>query len=180
MKSPFLRLLFIAIVVIVADQATKHMVMQHLKLDEQQEWVEGFFRLVHWGNTGAAWSMFRGQNHILAGIAVIALLILFSARKHFEAHRLIGQVALGLMFGGIIGNLIDRFRIGHVVDFIYFFTYRKGGGEIGFPAFNIADSAICVGVGFLFIISIQKENESKTTPVISSAPPKQSELDLKH
>ena len=123
--------------------------------------------------------MFRDNNNVLAGIALFALVILFSARKHFEAHRLIGQVAMGLMFGGIIGNLIDRFRIGHVVDFIYFFTYRKGGGEIGFPAFNIADSAICVGVGFLFIISMQKENELKSTPVISSAPPKQSELDLK-
>ena len=179
MKSPLLRLLLIAIAVIVVDQATKLMVMDHLKLGDQREWVEGFFRLVHWGNTGAAWSMFRDNNLALAGIAVVALVVLFFSRKHFDAHRLIGQVALGLMFGGIIGNLIDRFRIGHVVDFIYFFTYRKGGGEIGFPAFNVADSAICVGVGFLFIITLQKESESKSTPVISSAPPKQSELDLK-
>jgi signal peptidase II len=178
MKSPFLRLFIIAIVVIVADQTTKIMVMENLKLHDQRELVEGFFRLVHWGNTGAAWSMFRDNNLVLAGIALVALVVLFFSRKHFDAHRLIGQVALGLMFGGIIGNLIDRFRIGHVVDFIYFFTYRKGGGEIGFPAFNVADSAICVGVGFLFIITLQKENESKSTPVISSAPPKQSELDL--
>jgi signal peptidase II len=102
------------------------------------------------------------------------------ARRQFDAHRPIGQIALGLMFGGIIGNLIDRFRIGHVVDFIYFFTYRKGGGEIGFPAFNIADSAICVGVSFLFIISIQKDMASKTPPTLTpSGPPKQGELDLK-
>ncbi len=179
MKSPLLRLLFISVIVIAADQLTKFMVMQHLPLNGQSEWVEGFFRLVHWGNTGAAWSMFRDNNNVLAVVAVIALIVLFSARKHFDADRLIGQIALGLMFGGIIGNLIDRWRIGHVVDFIYFFTYRKGGGEIGFPAFNIADSAICVGVGLLFIISLQKENASKSTPVISSAPPKQSELDLK-
>ena len=178
MKSPFLRLLFIALAVILTDQSTKFMVMEHLKLGEQREWIAGFFRLVHWGNTGAAWSMFRDNNLVLAGIALVALVILFFSRKHFEAHRLIGQVALGLMFGGIIGNLIDRFRIGHVVDFIYFFTYRKAGGDIGFPAFNVADSAICVGVGFLFIITLQKDNESKSIPVISSAPPKQSELDL--
>jgi signal peptidase II len=164
MKPPFLRLLFIAVTIIVADQSTKFMVMEHLKLHDQRELVEGFFRLVHWGNTGAAWSMFRDNNLALASVAVVALVILFLSRKHFEAHRLIGQVALGLMFGGIIGNLIDRFRIGHVVDFIYFFTYRKGGGEIGFPAFNVADSAICVGVGFLFIITLQKEDANRKPP----------------
>ena len=125
MKSPVIRLFLIALNVIALDQVTKWMVTERLALDEQREWVEGFFRLVHWGNTGAAWSMFRGNNHILAGVAIIAVVVLFMARRQFDAHRPIGQIALGLMFGGIIGNLIDRFRIGHVVDFIYFFTYRK-------------------------------------------------------
>jgi len=180
MKSPVIRLILIALSVIALDQVTKWMVTERLALGEQREWVEGFFRLVHWGNTGAAWSMFRGNNHILAGVALIAVVVLFMARKQFDAHRPIGQIALGLMFGGIIGNLIDRFRIGHVVDFIYFFTYRKDGGEIGFPAFNVADSAICVGVAFLFIISIKKDMESRTPPTLTpSGPPQQGELDLK-
>ena len=169
MKNPLFRLLIIATTITLIDQVTKSIVTANLELGEQREWITGFFRLVHWGNTGAAWSIFRGNNHVLAGVAMIAMVILFLARRHFDVHRLFGQVALGLMFGGIAGNLIDRFRIGHVIDFIYFFTYRKGGGEIGFPAFNVADSAICVGVTLLFFISLQKDMESKAPPVSPSA-----------
>ena len=62
-----------------------------------------------------------------------------------------------MIFGGIAGNLVDRFVHGHVVDFIYFYLSRRGGSEIGFPAFNIADSAICTGVGLLFLLSWQKD-----------------------
>jgi signal peptidase II len=72
----------------------------------------------------------------------------------------LGQLSLGLIFGGIAGNLLDRFLHGHVVDFIYFFVSRRGGGEIGFPAFNVADSAICTGVGLLFLLSWQKDAAS--------------------
>jgi signal peptidase II len=108
---------------------------------------------VHWGNTGAAWSMFKGRNYVLAIIGVIALFVLFRSRRHFDAHTTIGQVALGLIFGGIVGNLIDRLFIGQVTDFLYFYLERRGDREIGFPAFNVADSAICIGVGLIFILS---------------------------
>jgi len=143
MKSPVIRLILIALNVIALDQVTKWMVTERLALGEQREWIEGFFRLVHWGNTGAAWSMFRGNNHILAGVALIAVVVLFMARKQFDVHRPIGQIALGLMFGGIIGNLIDRFRIGHVVDFISLHYDRWY-----WPAFNLADSAITAGAAW--------------------------------
>jgi signal peptidase II len=66
-------------------------------------------------------------------------------------------VSLGLIFGGIVGNLIDRLRVGHVVDFLYFYLYRRDGHVAGFPAFNVADSAICVGVGLLFLLSWQND-----------------------
>jgi signal peptidase II len=63
------------------------------------------------------------------------------------------------LFGGILGNLTDRLLPSrrHVIDFLYFYVNRRGGGEVGFPAFNVADSAICVAVGLLFLLSWQRE-----------------------
>ena len=71
-----------------------------------------------------------------------------------EFSHPLGQIGMGLMMGGITGNLVDRFFRGHVVDFLYFFIYTRSGKELGYPAFNIADIGICVGVGILFILGI--------------------------
>jgi signal peptidase II len=147
------RILWLALGVIALDQITKFVVLKYLGFYEERVILRGFFRFVHWHNTGAAWSMFSGNNGLLAVIAFVAVIALFLARRHFDAHRLGGQVCLGLIFGGIIGNLIDRLRVGHVVDFLYFYVIRRDGTEAGFPAFNVADSAICSGVGLLFILS---------------------------
>jgi len=103
--------------------------------------------------------MFTGRNYVLAIVGVIALLALVRSRHHFDAHRVIGQMALGLIFGGILGNLIDRLFIGHVVDFLYFYVQRRGDREVGFPAFNLADSAICIGVALIFILSWQNDRK---------------------
>ena len=102
---------------------------------------------MHWGNTGAAWSLFRGNNAALAVVALIALLVLFLSRHHFfDAKSRLGQSAFGMLVGGIAGNVTDRLLPSRlqVIDFIYFYV-KTGSGELGFPAFNIADSAICVG-----------------------------------
>src|SRR6185295_10812449 len=115
-------------------------------LGKGEEWVviDGFFKLVHWGNTGAAWSLFRGNNELLAIVALVALLALFLTRHHFDSRTFLGQIAFGLIFGGIAGNLTDRLLPARheVIDFIYFYIRRSNGGEVGFPAFNVADSAI--------------------------------------
>lgn len=147
------RIAIISTLVIAIDQITKQLVKWTLLLGDEKIVLNGFFKFVHWENTGAAWSMFTGRNYVLAIIGVIALFVLFRSRRHFDAHKTIGQVALGLIFGGIIGNLIDRVFIGHVTDFLYFYVQRRGAGELGFPAFNVADSAICIGVGLIFILS---------------------------
>ncbi len=152
-----IRILSIGFAVLAIDQLTKILIQRFMLLGEERVIIDGFFRLVHWGNTGAAWSMFKGNNTILTIVAIVAVIALFLNRHHFEVHRPLGQVAMGLMLGGIIGNLIDRFRMNHVIDFLYFYTYQRGGGEVGFPAFNIADSAICTGVGFLLLLSWQND-----------------------
>jgi len=150
----------VAAAVLVLDQLTKLAGLKYLGYAKEMVVIDGFFKFVHWGNTGAAWSLFNqfaGSNQLLAVFALTALLVLFLTRHHFDSHTLPGQLSLGLIFGGIAGNLVDRFTHGHVVDFIYFYVARRGGGEIGFPAFNVADSAICTGVGLLFLLSWQKD-----------------------
>jgi len=151
------RIAVIALLVLALDQITKQLVKRLLPPPDEKSIIDGFFKFVHWENTGAAWSMFTGRNYVLAIIGVVALFVLFRSRHHFDSHTTPGQVALGLIFGGIVGNLIDRVFVGHVTDFLYFYVQRRGGNEIGFPAFNVADSAICIGVGLIFILSWKNE-----------------------
>jgi signal peptidase II len=157
-RTPNRRIAFVALFILALDQFTKFLVKRLLPYqDDEKVIIKGFFKFVHWINTGAAWSLFMGNNGLLAVVALIALYILYRSRHHFEAHTVTGQLALGLIFGGIIGNLTDRLRDRYVTDFLYFHLDRRGGSEIGFPAFNIADSAICVGVALIFILSWKSE-----------------------
>lgn len=157
--TPTHRIALVAAIVYVIDQATKLAVLRVLDFADQHVVIDGFFKFVHWGNTGAAWSLFYGNNGLLALVSLGALLVLFLTRHRFDTRVLTGQIAFGFIFGGILGNLTDRLRFGHVVDFIRFYLLQRGGGEVGFPAFNIADSAICVGVGLLFLLSWRNESE---------------------
>jgi signal peptidase II len=164
-KTPNRRIGLIALLVIGLDQATKALVLQLLGYAQEKVVVEGFFKFVHWWNTGAAWSMFRGNNEWLALIALVALVVLFFSRHHFDSRTITGQIAFGLIFGGIIGNLIDRLFRKHVIDFLYFYVQQRGGTEIGFPAFNVADSAICTGVALVFLVTLRNERQAK--PLVS-------------
>jgi signal peptidase II len=165
-RTPNRRIALIALLVIALDQLTKQMVLRLLGYAQEKVVIDGFFKVVHWGNTGAAWSLFRGNNELLAGVALVALLILFLSRHHFDSRTLLSQVAFGMICGGIVGNLIDRLLVGHVIDFIYFYIELRSGAELGFPAFNIADSAICTGVGLVFIITWRSEHPAN--PAASS------------
>ncbi len=157
MKKFNARIVLLALAIFGLDQLTKLVVLRYLGFAEEKVIVPGFFKLVHWGNTGAAWSMFRDNNGVLALIAIAALIVLYFTRHHFEIHTLGGQISLGLIFGGIIGNLTDRLLRDHVIDFLYFYVICRNGEEAGFPAFNVADSAICTGVGLLFVLSWMNE-----------------------
>lgn len=155
-------ILIIAVIVTIIDQFSKYAVIKYLPLQEDKILIDGFFKLVYWGNTGAAWSLFKDNNEILTIISLIALFFLFLIQDKFEIKKISGKIAMGLIYGGIIGNIADRIVRGHVVDFLYFYIIQRSGKELGFPAFNIADLSICIGVGLMFILILNKQDELKT------------------
>ena len=128
-----LRIAGLALAVFALDQLTKWMVLRSLRPWDEHVIIPGFFKFVLWGNTGAAWSLFRGDNAMLIFVALLAFVALFLTRHHFDSHTLMGQVAFGLIFGGIAGNLFDRVVRQEVVDFIRFYIQQRNGSEIGFP-----------------------------------------------
>jgi signal peptidase II len=158
------RMALIAALVLALDQATKSLVLQCLGPRGERIVIDGFFRLVNWGNTGAAWSIFRNRNEPLAWVSLAALFGLLYWRRHFHIQTLLGQISLGLICGGIAGNLVDRVLRQQVIDFLRFYLFTRNGVEVGFPAFNIADSAICVGVGLLILVSIRLESAAARSP----------------
>jgi signal peptidase II len=104
--------------------------------------IDGFLSIVHVGNTGAAWSLFRGASVFLAILAGATLAAICIWRRALGLQEPGAQVGFGLLCGGIAGNLLDRLRFGHVIDFIDL----KFGSSYHYPTFNVADAGICVGV----------------------------------
>ena len=164
---PFLqekRILLTAALVLLADQLTKLIVIGTIEPPNRETpqgeeiiIIEGFLKFLHWQNSGAAWSIMEGKSMILAAISVIALWLLIYFRNEFEIRTPTGKLAMGMLIGGIVGNLIDRVAYQHVVDFIRFYLKPRGADEIGYPAFNIADIGICVGVGLLFVMAWREQ-----------------------
>jgi signal peptidase II len=158
------RIAALALFILALDQFTKWIVLHTIYEGDEITVIPGFFNFAHRANTGAAWSMFTGNNTLLATVALVACAALIFARRHFHSHKLAGQLALGLVFGGIIGNLTDRLLPGRhaVVDFLHFYLQRRGSSvPWDFPAFNVADSAICTGVALIFIINWRNESAPK-------------------
>lgn len=162
-KVLYYRLFVIAGVILVLDQITKILVQYSIPFEssyfapDRVTIIEDFFYLVHIGNKGAAWGMFSEYSGVLTLLSFAVLLFIFCFRKQLELHRGTVQIAFGLLIGGILGNLIDRIRVGHVIDFIdihlpFTLPYILPFGR--WPAFNIADSAIVVGMLFYLLLSL--------------------------
>ena len=135
----------LAVTVLVADQLTKAWLVSFLAPGQRTEVVGTYIRLVHSQNTGALFGLFRDQAILFAfvSIGVVAMIIWF----HGNAGRnTLLSVALGLLLGGALGNMTDRFRYGYVVDFV-----DLGIGDLRWYTFNVADAAISGAIVLLLL-----------------------------
>lgn len=142
----------IIILGLIADQLSKYMILQHVQYLERMPVIPGFFDLTLVYNPGAAFSFLADaggwQKFFFMGLALIICIYLLQAiiRDEFGA---MGKLAAALIIGGAIGNVVDRLVHGHVVDFLLFYYHNWF-----YPAFNVADSLICVGAVLLVLESI--------------------------
>ena len=153
--------LLTTLLLLIADQATKYWATVVLKPVFMIEVIPGFFRLTYATNRGVAFSLFADSEmeirYILAGVSLLAA-VMVSAYQWRTPVRKVGlNMAFSLMLAGIIGNLIDRIRLGEVVDFI-----DLHWAEVyTWPTFNVADAAICVGAGLLALQLIIEERAAQ-------------------
>ncbi|MGI6460981.1 MAG: signal peptidase II [Candidatus Hydrogenedentales bacterium] len=156
-KRQILWVVAIVCIVVLLDQVSKALVVAYIP--EGSETVlshpREFFWLTHQRNTGLVGGMFRGSVVVPYVAPVFASAVLVYLFRHLDPLSKLQSVAYGLVAGGAIGNLIDRFRLGSVTDFIqvhFYFVPFDFPWKL-YPAFNIADSAICVGVAALIILT---------------------------
>jgi signal peptidase II len=153
--------LLLALLVIVIDQVTKAAILERFEHGERVSIIPGFFDLTLLFNRGAAFSFLANHDgwqrwfFILIALAASAF-ILHLLMRH--AHQRMFSLALGLILGGAIGNVIDRLLYGQVVDFLLF---HQGGWY--FPAFNVADSAITVGAVLLILDELLRMKRVRVT-----------------
>ena len=158
-KALFFFLTIVA--VIVGDQWAKLVVLNHFDYGESLLMIRDFFSLTYVRNTGAAFGFMASANPsfrvpFFLIVPIIAMVVLGFLYRDLPKNAKWRSMALGLVSGGAIGNLIDRVRLGYVVDFLDF-HYKS---VYYFPAFNVADFAICVGVGILLLSTISKRDEA--------------------
>ncbi len=159
MKPKYLILLAVSAVVLILDQATKLYIDRTMDLHTSVTVVENFFNITYLRNKGAAFSFLANFSYrlpffiLISVVAVAVILVVFHKLRDDQRFT---AVALALIFSGALGNLIDRVRLGEVIDFLDAHWY-----EHHWPAFNVADSAICVGVAFLAIDMIIEERRQK-------------------
>jgi signal peptidase II len=145
----------LAAIVVALDQLTKWMVLERMNLHNEIPVISGFFSLQFVYNPGAAFGMLANQQWLFILVATTAVGAMLWFLRHPDAQHPVIKVAMGLLMGGAIGNLIDRIRFDKVVDFLLFY-WR----DYYFPNFNVADIAVTVGVG-LFVLHMMLTGEKK-------------------
>ncbi len=155
--------LLVAVFITVSDQITKEVIRGRFALGESVSVWEGFFNLTYVRNTGAAWGMLGGQNAWLTVLSVVMLVVMVVFRRSILNDTWPHRLALGLMIGGIAGNLLDRVRLGFVTDFLDFYWKNSH-----WPSFNIADAAICSGVA-IYILTTFRPPRPAAAPATPTA-----------
>lgn len=156
-KDQILWIAGVVFIVVVIDQVTKFLVMKYLPEGSETLGAhpDEFFWITHQRNTGLVGGMFRDTGIVPLIAPLFATLVLAYLYTHLNPHSRWQSLAYGLVAGGAVGNLIDRFRLGSVTDFLQFHFYfvKFDFPWKLYPAFNVADSAICTGVVLLIILT---------------------------
>lgn len=150
----------IAALVVLVDQLSKYLVMGWLEEGQSWDiapWLAPIFHITHVTNTGAVFGLLRGWGDVFMVIAVIVILAIIVYYRSLPDGQWLMRAALGLQLGGATGNLVDRLRHGHVVDFIdlNFWPLRE------WPVFNLADASIVTGVTVLALLMIWEERRER-------------------
>ena len=150
----------IALAGLLADQATKICIDRSMRLFDSIPIVDRFFHITYLRNRGAAFSFLSDASWRLPFfiiISMIAALVILIAFRKLRNDQKLAQISLAMIFSGALGNLIDRVRLGEVIDFLDVHWYRHH-----WPAFNVADSLICMGVLLLAIDMMLEDKRQKT------------------
>jgi signal peptidase II len=168
MRRKYWVLLIFGVGILFLDQWTKSLIIQKIPLYERVDVIQGFFHLTHMRNPGGAFGIFGGERDGLGSmlfmavslIAIGAITVLFIKIK--ENERMLA-LSFSLILSGAIGNLIDRLRFGEVVDFLQFYLpFLPWHIFNPWPTFNIADSAICIGIGLMALELLKKDQKRST------------------
>ena len=136
-----------ALLIVILDQFTKFLVKQNFQLNQSIPIIKNILHLTYITNTGSAFGLFKGLNWFFVFFSVIVIIAIFYYLERIVKNEKLLQFAVGLLLGGTIGNLIDRVAYGAVIDFIDFRIW---------PVFNIADSAVTIGVIILIVLLWKK------------------------
>lgn len=147
----------IIIIALISDQLTKQLITSSMQINESTQVIEGFFYITYVENTGAAWSLFQGGRWFFVAITSVMMIIL-AILLIKNSHKLF-RISAAMIIGGGLGNLIDRIKIGSVVDFIHLYF-----GSYSFPVFNVSDSFVTVGTILLCVYVIIYERTKKNAP----------------
>lgn len=151
LRGGYLKNWLVFLLVLSLDQLTKEMARASIEFGDSIPVIDGLFNLTLVFNLGAAFGMFSDlpspwRQVVLGGVSILALIVVVRFLRNEAKDDSASQIALFAILAGAIGNLTDRFRFGSVVDFLDFYY-----GTYHWPAFNIADSAICGGVALLML-----------------------------
>lgn len=155
-----LALLVMAALVLLLDQASKHLVAERLAEGRSWDaapWLASLFHITHVTNTGAAFGLFPNASNFFIAVAVVVIAVLVLYYLRLPDGQWLVRIALALQLGGALGNLIDRLRQGYVVDFIDLNFWPLHN----WPVFNLADSSVVVGVTLLTLVMIREERREQ-------------------
>ena len=136
------------IAVLMLDQVTKYLVITRVPLGTSKELLHNFLYIVNIKNTGAAFGMFQGHTGILTIISFVAIILIIVLKIILDLDNGFYNVVLGFILGGAMGNLVDRFFVGEVTDFISFTFFA--------PVFNVADSFLVIGFSLIIILILRE------------------------